>query len=158
MFTFFSVFLYLLFLENLGAVRELSKVTGHLGHRVEDLERANETVTVCLHFFKCALGHAKQHQGKCPICPLPNGPSSTLFLVHPMNTYNLFTFLQVRLANLRRGSSTKSTVSTISSESHIQENNYGKSRNSRHTSSSSARNSAKTLFQNKCVQMVLLGK
>ena len=50
LFTFFSVFLCLLFSENLGAVRELSKVTGHLGHRVEDLERANETVTVCLHF------------------------------------------------------------------------------------------------------------
>jgi len=65
--------------------------------------------------------------------------------------------LQVRLANLRRGSSTKSTVSTISAESHLQENNYGKSRNNRHASSS-ARNSAKTLFQNKCVQMVLLGK
>ena len=31
-----------LFLENLGAVRELSKVTGHLGDRVEDLEKANE--------------------------------------------------------------------------------------------------------------------
>lgn len=37
-----------LFLENLGAVRELSKVTGHLGLRVDDLEKANESVSVKL--------------------------------------------------------------------------------------------------------------
>ena len=85
--------------ENLGAVRELSKVTGHLGHRVEDLEKANETVAV-------------------------------------------------RLANLRRSNSIKSTISSTDSTD-SQEFKQRK----RHSNSSSR---AKSLFQNKCVQMVLL--
>ena len=95
-------FNYFFITENLGAVRELSKVTGHLGHRVEDLEKANETVAV-------------------------------------------------RLANLnlRRSNSIKSTISSTDSTD-SQEFKQRK----RHSNSSSSR--AKSLFQNKCVQMVLL--
>ena len=93
---------YFFITENLGAVRELSKVTGHLGHRVEDLEKANETVAV-------------------------------------------------RLANLnlRRSNSIKSTISSTDSTD-SQEFKQRK----RHSNSSSSR--AKSLFQNKCIQMVLL--
>jgi len=86
-----------LFLENLGAVRELSKVTGHLGDRVEDLEKANESVAV-------------------------------------------------RLSKLRRGGSVKSTSSSIT-DSDADPQDFKKRRRT---------NGAKTLFQNKCVQMVML--
>ena len=91
-----------LFLENLGAVRELSKVTGHLGDRVEDLEKANESVAV-------------------------------------------------RLSKLRRGGSVKSTSSSISDDSESDPQDFKKRRNQRTNN-----NPAKTLFQNKCVQMVML--
>ena len=85
------------FSENLGAVRELSKVTGHLGDRVEDLEKANECVAV-------------------------------------------------RLSKLKRGGSVKSTSSSLSTNS---DSNDFKSRKSKNPK-------AKTLFQNKCVQMIML--
>ena len=81
----------------------MSKVTGHLGDRVEDLERANESVAV-------------------------------------------------RLANLRRAGSVKSTVSSTMS---IDSQDFKQQQHrKRHTSSSPSR--ARSLFQNKCVQMILL--
>ena len=76
-------------------MRELSKVTGHLGDRVEDLEKANESVAV-------------------------------------------------RLSKLNRGGSVKSTSSSLSTNS---EHDF-KSRKSKPKT--------KTLFQNRCVQMVML--
>ena len=50
---------------------------------------------------KCALGHAIQ-QGKCPICPLPNRPSGTLYLVPTYTQFipNLFTFCRFDLLTL----------------------------------------------------------
>lgn len=41
-----------LFAENMGAVHELSKVTGSLEHRLDDLERSHETVAVRLSRLK----------------------------------------------------------------------------------------------------------
>ena len=38
--------------ENMGAVHELSKVTGSLEHRMDDLERSHETVAVRLSRLK----------------------------------------------------------------------------------------------------------
>ena len=35
-----------LFLENIGAVHQLSKISGDLGDRIDDLEKANESVAV----------------------------------------------------------------------------------------------------------------
>ena len=37
-----------LFLENIGAVHQLSKMSGDLGDRIDDLEKANESVAVSL--------------------------------------------------------------------------------------------------------------
>ena len=82
-----------IFTENLGAVRELSNVTGHLGLRVDDLEKANESVAV-------------------------------------------------RLSKLRRGGSIKSSTSSFNSDP----DDFKPKR----------KNPAKTLFQNRCVQIILL--
>ena len=35
-------------MENIGAVHELSKISGNLGDRIDDLEKANESVAVSL--------------------------------------------------------------------------------------------------------------
>ena len=35
-----------LFLENIGAVQALSSISGNLGDRIDDLEKANESVAV----------------------------------------------------------------------------------------------------------------
>lgn len=76
----------------MGAVRELSKVTGHLGLRVDDLEKANETVAV-------------------------------------------------KLSNLRRGASVRSTTSSLNSSQDFKQKKT---------------KTARTLFQNRCIQLVLL--
>lgn len=83
-----------IFLENIGAVRELSNVTGHLGLRMDDLEKANESVAV-------------------------------------------------RLSKLRRGGSVKSSTSSFNSDP----DDFNKPKR---------KNPAKTLFQNRCVQLILL--
>ena len=84
-----------IFSENLGAVRELSNVTGHLGLRVDDLEKANESVAV-------------------------------------------------RLSRLRKGGgSVKSTTSSFNSDP----DDFNKPKR---------KHPAKTLFQNRCVQLILL--
>jgi len=82
-----------IFLENLGAVRELAMNAGDLGVRVDDLEKANESVAV-------------------------------------------------RLSKLRRGGSVKSTASSFNSDP----DDFKPKR----------KNPAKTLFQNRCIQMILL--
>ncbi len=85
-------------------MRELSKLTGHLGDRVEDLEKANHSVAV-------------------------------------------------RLSKLKRGGSIKSTGSdTLSNFS----TSLPWTRRDRSNSGSSTRSRAKTLFQNRCVQIILL--
>ena len=57
----------------------------------------------------------------------------------------------VRLSKLRRGGSVKSTSSSISDDSESDPQDFKKRRNQRTNN-----NPAKTLFQNKCVQMVML--
>ena len=47
-----------LFLENIGAVHQLSKISGDLGDRIDDLEKANESVAVS---YECALSRILMH-------------------------------------------------------------------------------------------------
>jgi hypothetical protein len=104
-----------LFLENIGAVQALSSISGNLGDRIDDLEKANESVAIRLSRLKRGLSINSS-----------GSDSSSL------------------------NSSVKSTIRKAICKHHSRRGNKCAS----FTASSAA--SAKTLFQNRCVQAVLL--
>merc|ERR1712020_166297 len=104
-----------LFLENIGAVHQLSKISGDLGDRIDDLEKANESVAIRLSRLKRGLSINST-----------NSDSSSV------------------------NSSVKSTIRKA-----IVKHNYRKSNKCASFGASSAA-SAKTLFQNRCVQSIVL--